>query len=53
MVVGEGLSPLSGPICEIVIQFVGEFQKPMAVATMSTLLIMYAGIDPLTSRFTR
>ena len=52
MAVRQGLSPLSGSICEIVIQLVREFQKPMAVATMSTPLGMYAGIDPLTSRFT-
>ena len=52
MAVREGLSPFSGSICEIVIQLVREFQKPMAVATMSTPLGMYAGIDPLTSRFT-
>ena len=51
MVVGKGLCPLSGSICEIVIQLVREFQKPMALATMSTPLGMYAGIDPLTSRF--
>ena len=31
---------------------VREFQKPMPIATMSTPLGMYAGIDPLTSRFT-
>ena len=37
---------------KLLVQLVREFQKPMAVATMSTPLGMYAGIDPLTSRLT-
>ena len=49
---GGGRVHYQDQFVKLLIQLVREFQKPMAVATMSTLLGMYSGIDPLTSRFT-